>query len=249
MQANWNWGIFFEQAPFGNVTYLNWLIDGFLTTAALFICAWIVAFIAGSFFGILRTLPSKFFRSVGATYVAIFRNIPLIVQFFIWYLAAPDLLPYDLSVWFKSELNPNAQFFILSTCALGLFTGARVCEQVRSGILALSRGQRYAALALGLTLPQTYRYVLLPNAYRIIIPPLTSEMLNMVKNTAVASTIGLVELTSQANRLLEFSGFAYESFIAVTLAYVFLNFIVMRLMRMVEKKMRLPSTGMGGKNV
>ena len=86
MQANCNWGIFFEQATFGNVTYLNWLIDGFLTTAALFICAWIVAFIAGSFFGILRTLPSKFFRSVGATYVAIFRNIPLIVQFFIWYL-------------------------------------------------------------------------------------------------------------------------------------------------------------------
>ncbi len=151
-------------------------------------------------------------------------------------------------MWFKAELNPNIQFFILSTCALGFFTGARVCEQVRSGIQALSSGQRSAALALGLTLPQTYRYVLLPNAYRIIIPPLTSEMLNMVKNTAVASTIGLVELTSQANRLLEFSGYAYESFIAVTLAYVLLNFVVMRAMKLLENKMRLPSMSMGGKN-
>ena len=73
MQANWNWGIFFEQAPFGNVTYLNWLIDGFLTTAALFVCAWIVAFIVGSLFGILRTLPHKPLRALGTTYVAIFR--------------------------------------------------------------------------------------------------------------------------------------------------------------------------------
>ena len=248
MQAKWNWGIFFEQAPFGNVTYFSWLVDGFLTTAALFVCAWIVAFVAGSLFGILRTLPSRLFRTIGAAYVAIFRNIPLIVQFFIWYLSAPDLLPHDVSVWFKAELNPNIQFFILSTCALGFFTGARVCEQVRSGIQALSSGQRSAALALGLTLPQTYLYVLLPNAYRIIIPPLTSEMLNMVKNTAVASTIGLVELTSQANRLLEFSGYAYESFIAVTLAYVLLNFVVMRAMKLLENKMRLPSVSMGGKN-
>ena len=247
--ANWNWGIFFEQAPFGNVTYFSWLVDGFLTTVALSVCAWILAFFLGSFFGILRTLPNKILSTIGATYVAIFRNIPLIVQFFVWYLAAPDLLPYKLSMWFKGELNPNIQFFILSTCALGFFTGARVCEQVRSGIQALSRGQRYAALGLGLTLPQTYQYVLLPNAYRIIIPPLTSEMLNMVKNSAVASTIGLIELTSQANRLLEFSGYAYESFIAVTLAYVLLNFVVMRAMKLLENKMRLPSMSSGGKNV
>ena len=249
MQANWNWGIFFEQAPFGNVTYFSWLVDGFLTTVALSVCAWILAFLLGSFFGILRTLPNKILSNIGAAYVTIFRNIPLIVQFFIWYLAAPDLLPYKASVWFKAELNPNIQFFIISTCALGFFTGARVCEQVRSGIQTLSRGQRYAALALGLTLPQTYRHVLLPNAYRIIIPPLTSEMLNMVKNSAVASTVGLIELTAQANRLLEFSGYAYESFIAVTLAYAFLNFVVMRSMKLLENKMRLPSMSTGGKNV
>jgi amine acid ABC transporter, permease protein, 3-TM region, His/Glu/Gln/Arg/opine family len=158
MQANWNWGIFFEQAPFGNVTYFSWLVDGFLTTVALSVCAWILAFVLGSLFGILRTLPNKILSNIGAAYVTIFRNIPLIVQFFIWYLAAPDLLPYKASVWFKAELNPNIQFFIISVCALGFFTGARVCEQVRSGIQALSHGQRYAALALGLTLPQTYRH-------------------------------------------------------------------------------------------
>lgn len=110
MQANWNWGIFFEQAPFGNVTYFSWLVDGFLTTVALSVCAWILAFLLGSFFGILRTLPNKILSNIGAAYVTIFRNIPLIVQFFIWYLAAPDLLPYKASIWFKAELNPNIQF-------------------------------------------------------------------------------------------------------------------------------------------
>lgn len=249
MQEQWNWGILFEQAPFGNTTYFSWLVDGFLVTAGLFVCAWILAFLSGSLFGILRTLPNRILSSIGALYVTIFRNIPLIVQFFLWYLGAPELLPGDLGVWFKAELNPNIQFFILSVCALGFFTGARVAEQVRSGINALSSGQKAAGLALGLSLAQTYRYVILPNAYRLILPPMSSEMLNMVKNTAVASTIGLLELSAQANRLMEFSAHPYESFITVTLAYVFLNFAVLYIMKMVERATRLPSAATGGKNV
>lgn len=247
MQANWNWGIFFEQAPFGNVTYFSWLVDGFLTTAALFVCAWIVAFVAGSLFGILRTLPSRLFRTIGAAYVAIFRNIPLIVQFFIWYLSAPDLLPHDVSVWFKAELNPNIQFFILPP-APWAFLPARASVSRCAPASRLFPAGSVRRLALGLTCRRPICMCFCPMPTRIIIPPLTSEMLNMVKNTAVASTIGLVELTSQANRLLEFSGYAYESFIAVTLAYVLLNFVVMRAMKLLENKMRLPSVSMGGKN-
>ncbi len=93
-------------------------------------------------------------------------------------------------MWFKAELDPNIQFFLSSMICLGLFTAARVCEQVRAAIQSLPRGQKNAALAMGLTLPQAYRYVLLPNAYRVIVPPMTSEMMNPVKNSAIASTIG-----------------------------------------------------------
>ena len=248
MQPDWNWGIFLENAPFGGVLYIHWLWDGLLVTVLLFVCSWVLAFVLGSIFGILRTVPNRILAAFGATYVAIFRNIPLIVQFFIWYLVVPDLLPRETSIWFKSEIDPNIQFFTLAVLCLGFFTGARVCEQVRSGIHALSHRQRNAGLALGLTLPQTYFYVVMPNAYRIVLPPITSEMLNLVKNSAVASTIGVIELSAQANKLLEYSGHAYESFIAITVAYVILNFIVMKLMQLLERKVRLPGFGLGGSN-
>jgi glutamate/aspartate transport system permease protein len=129
---------------------------------------------------------------------------------------------------------------------LGLFTAARVCEQVRSGIQSLPRGQKNAALAMGLTLPQAYRYVLLPNAYRVIVPPMTSEMMNLVKNSAIASTIGLVDMAAQAGKLLDYSAHAWESFTAITLAYVLINAVIMLVMNLVERKVRLPGN-LGGK--
>ncbi|CAK9885742.1 MAG: putative glutamine ABC transporter permease protein GlnM [Candidatus Erwinia impunctatus] len=246
MSIDWNWGIFLQQAPFGNTTYLGWLWDGFKVTIAVSLCAWIIAFFVGSLIGILRTVPNRLLSTVATCYVELFRNIPLIVQFFIWYLVIPELLPETLSVWFKSELDPNIQFFTCSVLCLGLFTAARVCEQVRAAIQSLPRGQMNAGLAMGLTIPQTYRYVLLPNAYRVIVPPMTSEMLNMVKNSAIASTIGLMDMAAQAGKLLDYSAHAYESFTAITLAYVAINLVVMLIMSVVERLVRLPG-GMGGK--
>ncbi|EMD6372123.1 amino acid ABC transporter permease [Morganella morganii] len=243
MSANWDWGIFFQPAPFGNTTYLGWILSGLKVTVLLSICAWIIAFLVGSLFGILRTVPNKFLSSLGTIYVEIFRNVPLIVQFFTWYLVIPEFLPSSLRDWFKMDLDPNIQFFISSTLCLGLFTAARMTEQVRAAIQSLPRGQKAAGLAMGLTLLQTYRYVLLPNAYRVIIPPMTSEMLNLVKNSAIASTIGLVDMAAQAGKLLDYSARAYESFTAITLAYVGINVIIMLAMHLLEKRVRLPGTG------
>ncbi len=240
MSSGWNWGIFLEQAPFGNTTYLGWIWSGFQVTVALSVCAWIIAFIVGSVFGILRTVPNRFLSTLGTCYVELFRNVPLIVQFFIWYLVVPELLPENIGMWFKQDLDPNVQFFLSSMVCLGLFTAARVCEQVRAAIQSLPRGQQAAGLAMGLTLPQTYRYVLLPNAYRVIVPPLTSEMLNLVKNSAIASTIGLMDMAAQAGKLLDYSAHAYESFAAITLAYVLINAVIMLIMQQVERKIRLP---------
>ncbi|AOM40873.1 amino acid ABC transporter permease [Xenorhabdus hominickii] len=246
MSVDWNWGIFLQAAPFGNTTYLGWLISGFQVTIALSICAWIIAFVVGSLFGILRTVPNKFLSGLGTCYVELFRNVPLIVQFFTWYLVVPEFLPKNLSDWFKMELDPDIQFFISAAICLGLFTAARVCEQVRAAIQSLPRGQKAAGLAMGLTLPQTYRYILLPNAYRVIIPPMTSEMLNLVKNSAIASTIGLVDMAAQAGKLLDYSAHAYETFTAITLAYVAINLVIMLAMTILEKKVRLPGN-MGGR--
>mgnify|MGYP000770386229 FL=1 len=152
MSIDWNWGIFLQQAPFGNTTYLGWLWSGFQITVALSISAWIIAFLVGSLFGILRTVPNRFLSGIGTCYVELFRNVPLIVQFFTWYLVVPEFLPENIGMWFKSELDPNIQFFVSSMLCLGLFTAARVCEQVRAAIQSLPRGQKNAGLAMGLTL-------------------------------------------------------------------------------------------------
>ncbi len=241
MSYHWDWGNLLSAVPTGDpTTYLGWLIAGLEFTLAVSLSSWVIALLAGSLFGVMRTLPNRGLASVGAVYTAIFRNIPLIVQFFIWYLVIPDLAPPILGMWFK-QLPPVVQFFSASIICLSLFTGARVCEQVRASIEALPRGQKAAAYALGLTLPQTYRYILLPNAYRIIVPPLTSELLNTFKNSAVASTIGLLELSAQARQIVDYTAQAYEAFISVTFAYFLINIMMIILMSWIEKKSRLPA--------
>lgn len=246
MSYDWRWGLFLEPAPFGDTTYLGWLVAGLQTTLALSAAAWVIAFAVGSLVGVARTVPSRALRTIAAGYVELFRNVPLLVQLFLWYFVAPELAPASAGTWFK-ELHPVLQQFVAATLCLGFFTAARVAEQVRAGIEAVARGQRAAALALGFTLPQAYRTVLLPMAFRVIVPPLTSEMLNLLKNSAVASTIGLLELAAMGRQLVDYTAHAYESFVAVTVAYVGLNLCVVALMRWVEGRARVPGYIGGGR--
>jgi glutamate/aspartate transport system permease protein len=233
----WDFHIFLQRVPTGETTYLGWLLQGLRTTVLVSACAWALALLLGTLLGVLRTVPSRGLRAIATAYVEMFRNVPLLVQLFIWYFVVPELVPGGER--FK-QIDPWLQQFLASVACLGLFTAARVCEQVRAGIESLSRGQRNAALALGLTLPQTYRHVLLPMAARIIVPPLTSETLNVFKNSAVCSTIGLLELTAQGRQLVDYTARAYESFFAVTVLYLLLNAVVLLIMRRVEARTRVP---------
>jgi glutamate/aspartate transport system permease protein len=236
MNYHWNWGVFFQEAA-RNQSYLDWLLSGALITLALGLAAWAIALLLGALLGVLRTVPNRPLRALASTYVELFRNIPLLVQLFIWYYVLPDLLPFGDAI---KNMHPMTQQFLAAVLCLGTFTAARVCEQVRSGIQSLPRGQKNAGLALGLTLPQTYRFVMLPMAFRVIVPPLTSEFLNIFKNSAVASTIGLLELAAQGRQLVDYTAQPYESFIAVTLLYVVINAAVMLLMRWIENRTRIP---------
>lgn len=240
-----NWLLFFQPAPYGDTLYLSWLWDGMKVTLSLALTAWVIAFCAGSLVGILRTLPCRWLNRVGMIYVELLRNVPLIVQMFVWYLIGPQLLPESTREWFFQDLDPNIQFFITAALCLGFFTSARIAEQVRTGIESLPVGQKSAGLAIGLSLSQTYRYILLPNAYRRIIPPLTSEMTNIIKNSSVASTIGLIDLIGQIDRLIDSTSDVIESLLGVTIAFVIINYSVISIMHYVEKKCRLPNT-MGG---
>jgi glutamate/aspartate transport system permease protein len=235
----WNWSIFWEMTPEGTGTYLHTLLVGLIWTLATALAAWVIALVLGSILGVIRTAPKRWAAGIGNAYVEIFRNVPLLVQMFLWYFVLPELLPASLGTAIKQMPPPWASFVPAVLC-LGFFTAARVAEQVRAGIMALPRGQRMAGTALGLTLPQTYRFVLLPMTFRIILPPLTSEFLNIIKNSSVALTIGVVELTAAARAMQEFSFQVFEAFTAATIIYILTNIVVVFGMRWLEKRVAVP---------
>jgi len=236
---NWHWRILFEQEPGGTGTYLHYLIVGLGWTLLTALAAWVIALIIGSLIGTLRTTPIQWAVRLGNLYVEIFRNVPLIVQMFLWFFVVPELLPKGLGDWIK-QIPPPWGSYVPAVMCLAIFTSVRIAEQVRAGINSLPRGQRMAAIAMGLTEAQAYRHVILPQAFRIILPPLTSEFMNVIKNSSVALTIGLLELTGRARAMQEFSFRVFEAFTAATVIYLLTNLIVVLLMRALEKKVRVP---------
>ncbi|HJV69924.1 amino acid ABC transporter permease [Ideonella sp.] len=246
--ANWDWQVFCKDTidgevvascfgSGGNITYLDWMLSAWGWTLSVALLALVVALVVGSLMGILRTTPSKGLVLLGNSWTELFRNIPLLVQIFLWYHVVPSLIPPLREV-------PS---FILVVLGLGFFTSARVSEQVKAGIQSLPRGQRYAGLAMGLTLPQTYRYVLLPMAFRIVIPPLTSESMNIIKNSAVAFAVSIAELTQFAMQAQEETSRGVEIYLAVTGLYFVSAFAINRIAKVIEGRLQVPGLMGGGK--
>ena len=239
---SWDWQVFCEDTldraavagcfgKGGDVTYLDWLLSAWGWTISVSLLSLAIALVLGALIGTLRTLEQRpIIKALGNMWVELFRNIPLLVQIFLWYFVVPKMFPAMQQV-------PG---FVLVVLALGFFTSARIAEQVRAGVQALPRGQRYAGMALGFTTVQTYRYVILPMAFRIIMPPLTSESMNLLKNSSVAFAVSIAELTMFAMQAQEETSRGIEIYIAVTALYAISAFAVNRLMALVEKKMQIP---------
>ncbi len=229
MNYRWEWEVFLRDTG-GGQTYLEWMMSAWGWTLSVAVCAWVVALLVGVVVGTLRTLPSRGWVLAGNAWVELFRNIPLLVQIFLWYHVVPAMVP----------ALKSAPSFLLVVFALGFFTSARVAEQVRAGIQSLPSGQRMAGLAMGLTLAQTYRYVMLPMAFRIVIPPLTSEAMNVIKNSSVAFAVSISELTLFALQAQEETSRGIEVYLAVTTLYMVSAFGVNRLMAWIERRVRVP---------
>lgn len=238
----WDWQVFCKNTLEGTVeagcwakgadtTYLEWMIDAWGWTLSVAACSWVVAVVFGAAIGTVRTLPnSPIAVRLANAWVELFRNIPILVQIFIWYFVIPKLFPVFRDV-------PG---FVLVVLALGFFTSARIAEQVRAGVQALPRGQRYAGLAMGFTTAQTYRYVILPMAFRIILPPLTSESMNLLKNSSVAFAVSIAELTMFAMQAQEETSRGIEIYLAVTGLYALSAFAVNRIFAFIERKVQIP---------
>lgn len=238
----WDWQVFCKTASDGTVmpsclgssddiTYLDWMLNAWGWTLSVAACAWVIAVVVGALVGTLRTLPnSPWLSRLANVWVELFRNVPILVQLFIWYFVIPKAFP----------IFQQVSGFLLVVFALGFFTSARIAEQVRAGIQALPRGQRYAGMAVGLTTTQTYRYVILPMAFRIILPPLTSESMNLLKNSSVAFAVSIAELTMFAMQAQEETSRGIEIYLAVTALYAFSAFAVNRIFALIEKKVQIP---------
>jgi glutamate/aspartate transport system permease protein len=239
MGYNWNWGILLQPEPGASGTYLHYLIVGLWWTLATALAAWVIALIVGAVVGTLRTTKMRWVNHICTAYVEIFRNIPLIVQMFLWFFVFPEFMPQGIGDWIK-QMPPPWGSYVPAVLSLGIFTSVRVAEQVRAGIGSLPRGQRMAGTAMGLTPAQVYRFVILPQCFRIILPPLTSEFMNVIKNSSVALTIGLLELTGRARAMQEFSFQVFEAFAAATVIYLVTNMLVVAGMRWLERSVRVP---------
>ena len=230
---------FLTQPAFsGGGTYLDWVISGIKWTLLVSLCAWVIAFTIGSVLGVLRTTKVTWLNAPATAYVELFRNVPLLVQMFIWYFVVPEILPKAMGTWMKQGM-PMPEFWS-AVLALGFYTASRVAEQVRSGIQSIPVGQTHAALATGLTMPQVYRHLLLPMGYRIVIPPLTSEFLTIFKNSSVALTIGVLDLTAQARTISDYTFRTFEIFTLATVVYVLITMAVVVVMQMLERRVRVP---------
>ena len=213
-----------------------WLLQGLITTVEISALAWVLAAALGILSGALRTVPWKLARALATFYVEFFRNVPLLVWMFFWYFGVPPLLPRAVQDWI---FNHSAEFWA-GMFALGVYHGARMSEIIRAGILSIPRTQFEAAMAMGLTTFQAYRLVIVPIALRLIVPPATNDSLNLLKNSSVALTISVAELTFQTRQIETYTAKAIEAFTAGTVIYLVLCVGIAAIMARVERRFAIP---------
>jgi His/Glu/Gln/Arg/opine family amino acid ABC transporter permease subunit len=213
-----------------------WLLQGVLVTIEISALAWVLAAALGILSGALRTVPYRPLRALATFYVEFFRNVPLLVWMFFWYFGVPPLLPAVV----QNGLFTHGAEFCAAMFALGVYHGARFSEVLRSGIQSIPRTQFEAAQAMGFTTWQAYRLVILPVALRLIVPPATSESLNLLKNSSVALTISVAELTFQTRQIETYTARAIEALTAGTLIYLALCLAIATIMARVERRFAIP---------
>lgn len=225
-----DWSVLWRQ-PYG-----MWLLKGLGLTIVIGFSAWVIALSLGIVIGTLRVTQYRLVRFVSTTYVEVFRNIPLIVQLFFWYYAGPMLFGETLS----REINHISGLnFYVAIIGLGLYTASRIAEHVRAGFASIGRDQYQAVLSTGMTQVQMYRYVIIPYALRLIIPPITTEFLTVFKNTSVAMTIGVAELTFQSYQIDAETFHGLEATTGAMIIYLFLGLGVVKFMGLIESRVRI----------
>ncbi|HTU02726.1 MAG TPA: amino acid ABC transporter permease [Candidatus Sulfotelmatobacter sp.] len=230
MNYDFQWSVLWTQG------HGKWLLQGLWMTLRLSILSWIVACALGILSGALRTVPFAPLRILAVSYVEFFRNVPLLVWLFFWYFGAPQALPRAAQDW----LNAHGPEFWSAVAGLSVYHGARMSEVIRAGIQSIPKTLLESSVATGLSVGQAYRMIIIPIALRLIVPPLTNESLNLLKNSSLAMTIGVAELTFATRQIETYTAKAFEALTAGTLIYLSLCLSIALIMSQVEQRYRIP---------
>jgi len=225
-----DWSVLWRE-PFGMM-----LLKGLGLTIFIGLTAWIIALSLGIILGTMRVMPFRSLRFVSTLYVEVFRNIPLIVQLFFWFFAGPMIFGETMARQINQVSSLN---FYVAIIGLGLYTASRIAEHVRAGYTSIGLDQYHAVLSTGMTQVQMYRYVIIPYALRLTIPPLTTEFLTIFKNSSVAMTIGVAELTFQSYQIDAETFHGLEATTGAMFIYLLLGMTVVKFMSIVEKKFKI----------
>ncbi|GFK93832.1 putative glutamine ABC transporter permease protein GlnM [Fundidesulfovibrio magnetotacticus] len=213
------------QFDFGLVVsgeYGDWILQGLAITLKISAISIVLALVMGTLLCILRITKVKPLVWIAWTYTEFFRNTPLLVQIFFWYFGSYSVLPDGVNRW----LNAQDFEFSCGVIALSFYTAAFIAEDLRSGIFAIPKTQLEASRACGLSFMQAMGYVILPQAFRIIVPPLVSQFLNLIKNSSLVMTIGVMDLTYMARQIESHTFHGFEAFTVSTLIYLSISLIV-----------------------
>ena len=230
MQYDYQWSVLWTGG------HGEWLLQGIWTTLRISALSWIIACALGILSGAFRTVPFAPLRLLATGYVEFFRNVPLLVWLFFWYFGVPQVLPRAGQNW----LNLHGPEFWSAVAGLSVYHGARMSEVIRAGIQSIPKTLLEASVATGLSVAQAYRLIIIPIALRLIVPPATNESLNLLKNSSLAMTIGVAELTFMTRQVETYTAKAFEALTAGTVIYLGLCLVIASVMGQVERHYRIP---------
>jgi polar amino acid transport system permease protein len=226
----------FDWAVVTSGKYFGWLLDGLVTTIHLSLLSIVLSFILGLIIAVMRMSNVRPMRWFAKGYLEFFRNTPLLVQIFFWYFGSYKILPQVFNDWLT---NTNFEF-VAAVIALTIYTSAFIAEDIRSGVRSIPKEQLEAARSSGFSYIRSMQFIILPQAVRITIPPLINQFLNLAKNSSLAMTIGVAELTYQARQVESYTFKGFEAFTAATLVYVVMSITIAGLVTLYNKRVLSP---------
>jgi polar amino acid transport system permease protein len=226
----------FDWAIVTSGQYFEWIVSGIKVTIELSVVSIALSFILGLLIAVMRMSTVKPVLWFSHAYLEFFRNTPLLVQIFFWYFGSYQILPQSVNDW----LNSVNFEFAAAVIALTIYTSAFIAEDIRSGVRSIPKEQMEAARSSGFSYLRSMRYIVLPQAVRITIPPLINQFLNLTKNSSLAMTIGVAELTYQARQVESYTFKGFEAFTAATVVYLAMSIIITWLMTLYSKKILNP---------